>query len=271
MTRLDDYAGERTRLLDSILSVLEGASAVKAVWLFGSLGRGEQDALSDIDIWVVMEDARIQDLVNHPTNFISQFGRPLLRLEAPQNAPLGGVYRMACYDAPAGPHIIDWYWQPASLAFIPADVKVLFDRILLPVIDQPVEFAGRSAINRALADLPGHFTSFFWMMWMITAKNAYRYPFEEEMELIPYVVEPICRTRKYLGLPEDLHLRSIPPHPSFDAKFDLLASLADQMVPLMQALSRRGETVPSEVIPAAYRYLEMLRSVHAIGRPFDRP
>jgi hypothetical protein len=101
---------------------------VKASWLFGSLGRGDGDALSDFDLWVVVDDDRIEDIAAQPRLFSAQFDNPVLFLDAPQNAPEGGDCLMTCYDAPTAPHIVDCYWQPYSRAFVPGQVRLLFDR-----------------------------------------------------------------------------------------------------------------------------------------------
>jgi hypothetical protein len=258
MDPLHDYAMERKQLLHSIVSFLERDPAVKAAWLLGSLGRGEADYLSDIDIWVVMEDECIPGLLVHPDEFISRPGSPILRLEAPQNAPRGGVYRMACYDAPVAPHIVDWYWQPRSRAFIFPDVKIILNPAGIPFRNEPLEFSGTAAPENLTA-LPVHFTTFFWMMWMITAKYAFRFPAEGEMELLPYLTGALSQARTCLGLPAQI-VPATPPHPDFQGKLSLLSSLADQMTQYMDSLFANGETVPMAVIPGAYRYIEMIRS-----------
>ena len=87
--------------------LLESGPHVNAARLFGSLGRGDGDALRDIDLWIVVDDDHIHRIISQPPEYSSQIGVPIFFLEAPQNAPEGGAYLMACVDAPIAPHIVD--------------------------------------------------------------------------------------------------------------------------------------------------------------------
>ena len=109
ITLLDDYLEERNQLLRTITNLLERDPIVKAAWLAGSFGRGGEDALSDFDLWVIVDDDQFHKIITQPHQYTSKIGNPVLFLEAPQNAPEGGAYLMTCYDAPVAPHIIDWY------------------------------------------------------------------------------------------------------------------------------------------------------------------
>jgi hypothetical protein len=202
---LERYGEERDQLLRLISDLLIKDPSVQAAWLFGSLGRGEEDALSDLDLWVVLDEARIAEVTARPLAYSSRAGTPVLYLEAPQNAPEDGAYLMACYDAPVAPHIVDWYWQPRSLAHIPSQERLLFDRAGLPRQDQPVRFPGLPA-NKGIIERPIHFISFFWMMLMITTKHAFRSPRAEQMELLPLLLDPIGKAQHLLGRNGSLHL-----------------------------------------------------------------
>jgi hypothetical protein len=67
----------------------------------GSIGRGEADDLSDIDIHLAVQDERCAELNAHRRAFVSWFGEPLLVQEAPQNAPPGGAFHLVRALAPA--------------------------------------------------------------------------------------------------------------------------------------------------------------------------
>ena len=104
------------------------------------MGRGDEDELSDLDLWVILNNVDIECIIARPPKYTSQIGNPVLSLEAPQNAPQGGAYLMTCYDAPIAPHIVDWYWQPQSLAYIPGQVRLLFDKVgLVHVVGQSIK------------------------------------------------------------------------------------------------------------------------------------
>ena len=256
---LDRYREERSQLLGAISEYLEKDPGVNAAWLFGSLGRGDEDALSDIDLWVIVDDEHIDNIITQPRWYASRIGTPILFLEAPQNAPDSGVYLMTCYDAKIAPHIVDWYWQPQSLANISGEVLLLFDRVGLIHNDQPPHFSGQPA-SKEIPERPIHLISFFWMMLMIAAKHAFRSPWGEEMGLLPLLVEPIDQAHHFLGQANPSTFIEIPSHKLPGEKIQLLYKLADRMSELMIALSERGEEVPTLIPPAAYRYLNLIES-----------
>jgi len=254
------YRRETSQLLRSITDLLESDPQVKAAWLFGSQGRGEADELSDLDLFVVVDGEPAAGGAARLRSETSRIGTPLLFVDAPQNAPRAGAYLMACYDAPTAPHIVDWYWQPRSLAYIPPEVRVLFDRAGLPRQDQPVAFGGQ-APDADSAVLPDRFISFFWMMLMITAKQAARDPGSEKMRLLPYLLDPIARARHFLGQEQALSPISTLPQRSAAEKMGLLSALADEMGRLMAAVSARGVEVPGRVLPGAYRSLGLVDAI----------
>lgn len=82
----------------------------EAIWLAGSLGRGEGDPWSDVDLLVVGGDL--------------PFGDAILTLEVPGNGPADGRYVGAMYDIDPLPLWVDWYSWPATLA-APRDALLL--------------------------------------------------------------------------------------------------------------------------------------------------
>ena len=53
---------EREALLARITESLEADGRIAAAWLFGSMGRGETDDLSDLDLRVVAYDEHIESI-----------------------------------------------------------------------------------------------------------------------------------------------------------------------------------------------------------------
>lgn len=255
--QLNQYQEERNQLLITIRELLENDPRVKAAWLFGSLGRGDEDALSDIDLWVVVDDAYIEQVIAQPRQFTSQVGHPVLFFDAPQNAPEGGTYLMTCYDAPIAPHIVDWYWQPQSLAYIPDQVRLLFNKAGLERKDQSNNFPGRPA-DEEIIERPIYFISFFWMMLIITAIQACRSPRAEEMALLPHLVNQMVKARCFLCQEGVLN---VPPHAMPGEKIRLLYQLANQMGTLMGRIAEQGEEVPALIIQGVYRYLKLVKSI----------
>ncbi len=258
--RLFHYQNERAALLEKIQTRLENDPHVIAAWLWGSLGRGDADPLSDIDLWVVTAEDPL-----YPQGFDSRRFRqlpaaidpPLMTLEVPQNAPENGAYLMACYDAPVAPHIVDWYFQLQSSAYIPPNTLLLFDRAGLPEKDEPVSFPGRPASSET-GEQPAHFITFFWMMLLITAKRIYRSPRAPGIDLLPILLPPFIKAQKLLKQNRPLRLEEIPTYQSPLDKLNFLRRLAGQMDGMMAALAAQGEAVPHAMFLAALGYLEMV-------------
>nr|MBA2285799.1 nucleotidyltransferase domain-containing protein [Ktedonobacteraceae bacterium] len=116
---------EQEALLQQALVVLQADQRVVAAWLFGSRGRGTSDALSDLDVWVIVRDEFIEVASAERESFVAQCGSPVLVLEAPQNAPAGGAYLMALYPGQAGVQQVDWYWQRQGDASRPRHAVLL--------------------------------------------------------------------------------------------------------------------------------------------------
>jgi predicted nucleotidyltransferase len=89
------HQAERDALLQRARRMVEQDARICAAWLFGSLGRGDADALSDIDLFLVIEDADQAQVVQTRYQMMAQLAEPVLILEAPQNWPPGGIYNMA--------------------------------------------------------------------------------------------------------------------------------------------------------------------------------
>ncbi len=256
--KLSIYQSEREGLLDQITKSLQEDSRVSAVWLFGSLGRDDADALSDIDIWVVIADDHIQDVVNHRQKFVAQISQPIFFVEASQNAPQDGGYLMAYYDMFIGPHQVDWYWQPQSLAYIPSETHVLFERIGLTRNDQSIEFPNREPIKEFVEN-PLHFISYFWAMLLITAKYVPRKPPTEEMRLLPYVLQPFHKTQQILGQnPTTNHMLQT----ARREKLTVLRRLADEMCVFMPQIAAQGYVVPDAAPTAVYKFLDLMEEVY---------
>ncbi|MGC4105229.1 MAG: hypothetical protein QM753_02590 [Thermomicrobiales bacterium] len=132
------YARDRDLLLAHIVDQLASDPDVLAIWLEGSLGRGESDDLSDLDIGIVMNDARIADIVTDPGLHARAVVETSLELPAPSNAPKRGAYLLAWVPWGDGriPFQVDWYWYAASSAVRPANARLVLNRTDEPI---PVE------------------------------------------------------------------------------------------------------------------------------------
>src|SRR5260221_14193953 len=83
------HATNRDELLSHIVAVLNADDRVVAAWLTGSLGRGEDDDFSDIDLGVAVRDSHAAELCARPWQvagyttearlaLFAQFGTPAI-------------------------------------------------------------------------------------------------------------------------------------------------------------------------------------------------
>ncbi len=229
-----------------------------SAWLFGSLGRGTEDDLSDLDLFVAVEDYAVPFVIADHADYIWKLGSPLLVLDAPQNRPPGGAYNMALYRGQNGPHQVDWYWQPRSLAAIPAQTRVLFDRVGLPRLDTPPRFDYQPAPERTPQQQLTHQIDFFWVMLLIAAKYIARSPDEEGAGLLDFVRKIHAETRG-LALPDALPTPVIlSALPDFAAKLRLLRDLGRDMEDVAAIVARQGVPSAAAIVPPAYRYLDFV-------------
>ena len=174
-----ERAAARRHWLDQALGQLQVIPAVVAVWLWGSGGRGDDDALSDWDIFVAWDDAA--DVGGLDAEWFRRFGEVLWWHEDPYNAPTEGRYVAAGYPAPYTLLPVDWYLQPASAAQIGTDTRILLERSPLPRV--PAETyklfpSVTHAVESVLPTDPGervqHQLDWFWFMYAPMAKWAAR-------------------------------------------------------------------------------------------------
>src|SRR5512143_811598 len=100
---LNTYRANRDELLARIIHALSNDERFVAAWLTGSFGRNDADALSDLDLTLVVSDAysgnlckRNEQVSSQTTaerlDLFSQFGTPAIIHENNHNAPEGGTF-----------------------------------------------------------------------------------------------------------------------------------------------------------------------------------
>ncbi|HYO49260.1 MAG TPA: nucleotidyltransferase domain-containing protein [Chloroflexia bacterium] len=251
---------ERAALLQRAIEVLTGDRRVVAAWLFGSLGRGDADDLSDIDLWVVVADEHIEVVRSTKREYICYVGEPLLIEEAPQNAPPGGAYLLALYGGEAGPHQVDWYWQPQSSARLPQDTRLLFDRVGV----QPAEPLPAMTHEARVEAASGKY-AFFWAMANITAKKIARREGWTVLRMLDMLKYTSDEVHWLVGVRDDRPtyesgFTALPPvQPS--EQLALLRELAEEMEALSPELARLGSDVSPEAIRQTYTFLGVVQSI----------
>jgi hypothetical protein len=175
-----DYARNRGEHLEQLLAFLRHDERFVAAWLVGSLGRNDEDELSDFDLRVAVADAYAERLCacspQHEGTVTSaerlalyeRFGQPLVLCEAPSFGPKGGCFNHVVYRETA--MTVDWVLIPQKDAQIPQqDCRLLFDKVGLPsappAAPEPIEERLQQA-SRAV--------SAFWMMTSIAIKYLLR-------------------------------------------------------------------------------------------------
>lgn len=265
---LETRRAEREALSGRLQALLEREARVTAAWFYGSVGRGDEDDLSDLDVRVVVADEHMDAVRAQKREFVAQVGMPLLLQEAPQNAPAGGAFLLSCYDGQEGPQEIDWTWQPQSLAFIPAETRLILDRVGLPrsapphvpQIDAfPVE--DTRSPERRYRDQTYNLTSFFWAMLSTQAKFVARAPWDGGMGFLEMLRNATQDARGLVDLPRCYVYGDPPSLARPEEKVGMLRELASGMEELMPQLVRRGGEVCSVAVPRVHRFLDLVESI----------
>ena len=261
---------ERSDLLNRIVDNLLAERSVCAAWLSGSVSRGGDDALSDLDIHIVVDDQAIGDFIDNRKVYAPKPARPVLLMDNLGNAPVGGAYLLALYEGEIGPQHVDWFWQPESKSRLPDDEKILFDRVGLPTMPgaQWRREAHRPPAPSLGADPPvhdllTHKMEFFWAMSLIVAKHIARRNGAVvdrmtgviartlvEIAALSGAESELRETRESLSLPSGLDAASS------EVQFDALGRLAHYAEALGERLVAQNVNVmvSSEAVRQIYRF-----------------
>jgi hypothetical protein len=99
---------------------------VAGAWLVGSLGRGEGDCYSDIDLVVAIDPTTPPSVLADPVAALHLPGTVLFTRPKPRNAPAGGAYLAICIELAGLPVLVDLYLWPTTTAAVPADARILY-------------------------------------------------------------------------------------------------------------------------------------------------
>lgn len=149
MKHLDDYRRERDALLARIVAALKSDESIIAAWLAGSNGSGTADNLSDLDLWIVVDDDRIGDIALDPAAFVHAIAPTIMEIHAPEIAPPGGAFLLTWIKGAFGPQEVDWYWRTASEANRPMRTQLLFERRPTP-LESPTLRLSPAELDRAI-------------------------------------------------------------------------------------------------------------------------
>ncbi len=178
MSSLKTYLASREALLAEIIKTLSADERFVAAWLTGSLSRSDADAVSDLDLTVVISDPYSEILCACPKQVSSQtteerfalfsrFGQPAAIHENNHNAPEGGTFTFVLYTSSAA--MVDWILIPHKKAQRPSQARILFDKVNIPVSPP----TGPESLEQR-ANMASDTVAFFWMMAAVTAKYVVR-------------------------------------------------------------------------------------------------
>ena len=257
---------ERNDLIQRLIIGLKQDERVIAAWIAGSVARGDEDWLSDIDINIAVADESIEEVVQGRHEFAAQLVTPSLSMDQMRNAPPRGGYLLVHYPGEFGPQHVDWFWQPESLANIPDNGRLLFDKVGLPGIDGKVwedemnQTESRPAIDSTdPVDLLTHDVKFFWPMSLIVAKYITRGENETVGHMIELIERTLSRVTDSLGVDDQILTAS--DAATQDAQFQTLRSKSQQAQSLHVALQERAVVIPTEAITQVEQFFDACESV----------
>lgn len=247
----ETYRQGREALLTTIVAALAADERVVAAWLTGSYARGEADAVSDVDLTVVIAGAYADTLCRRGDMataqpaaerlaFVSRFGEPANVHENNHNAPPGGTFTSILYRPSAC--VVDWTLAPQAQARRPATARLLFERLPIPLAPPP-----EPPEPALLAAQVAEQVAFFWMMAAVVAKYLVRgdlgfvYCRLADLEQLVSHIEHSLK-----GQAHKHHRNLSNPRPLERTSEDLsatLVGLCDRMAEQMTAAERMGMTL----------------------------
>jgi len=257
---------EHEALLQRAVEVLQADQRVVAAWLFGSRGRHTPDALSDTDLWVVVEDEQIETICQERQYYVTQLGQPVLLLEAPGNAPARGAYLMALYPGQAGVHQVDWYWQRQSDASLPRHAEPLFDRGEIPQDSRPEQLDPPGTppplTKPERAERATQLSSYFWVMSNIAVKSVLRHQSWSAVSTIEMLRGLVDEVKQLVGLSitrkgqEEWRTSVLPPVVPRE-QIAMLRETAQAMERLTPEIEAVGGHVQSAAIAYVYDFFDL--------------
>ncbi len=260
---LSIHVSERSRILASLSVSFERDERIRVGWLWGSFMRGEQDDLSDLDIWLLVAPGTVNQLGGVIEQYCREAGSVVCCGENAHNAPKGGGYFSALLAGSHGLHHLDIYWQEVGDAEVP-DAPLLLNRIGEPAPEVAVEsVAVHEGEESELEQCRGKF-AFVWLMLSVAAKYLARDP-ASDMKLMSYPRNAFEETAAILGIQDQVGETqwSAPDEPQ--AKVELLRQVARKTATLEEECQARGLRLSTEVNSCLMRYFDLVEGILKIG------
>ncbi len=210
---------------------LQADPAVSAAGLVGSLGRGDADDWSDIDLLIVVPDGQVGQYAD--ATRLPGSEQVIWSIDARRNVPRGAGAIGALYVIAALPLHVDWYVYPLSRAAWVADAKVIFDRDGLPRLNDT--FHEHQEKREVQPPAP-------------KAANAHRLL---QVSLVPVAGKHVARRSPDAG--RMVEFAGGPHAPG--------ASPGEHLAMLRRLLVQQRDEAPEEMLAANSRYLDLVEAV----------
>lgn len=235
---------------------------VVAAWLWGSGGRGTDDALSDWDVFIATDTSAATDHLADP-GWFSRFGAVAWVRENEYNAPAEGRCFSVGYPAAFEPLAVDLYLQPASAAIIGTDTRVLLEKRPVPRAERETFALFPNVASHTPYALPtdpaqrlGERLVWFWFMFSPIAKWLARRDDRRVNGELPGMYDVLTEAAHFAD-------HALPARADDADLVIQVRRLADHMTRIHPALSARHVRVPETV--TAYQQLDTAQLIHRSG------
>lgn len=261
------YVAARDGLLRALVTSLRSDDRIIAAWLGGSFGHDQEDALSDLDVQVVVSDAAGALLCVRPWQraarttearlaLFSCCAEPAIIFENNGNAPVSGTSTCVIYTCAI---VVDWLLLPYTGASRPPDSRLLFDKAGIPLAESPVLAPREKRVERASERV-----AYFWMMAAITAKYIVRGDVVYAHHLLVALNDCVREVRELVtGTPPGYRRGSlIGAEAGLDDPESAVRELCRRMLALASEVVALGGVVPAEPLPIVNAILSLAADRH---------
>jgi predicted nucleotidyltransferase len=155
----------RNQLIENIKNVYQDKYQLS--FLTGSLSRDHSDNLSDIDVWLVADEEKINNLIKQRFDHYNQVGKIAHFCEPPHHSPLNGMASTVIYNTEGILTEVDYSLCSNKVAKFIKNAKVLFGEVNIP--------EGFPENNTEKRELPETYRlDFFLMLLFIAVKKTHR-------------------------------------------------------------------------------------------------
>jgi len=182
----------RNQLIENIKNVYK--DKYQLGFLTGSLSRENSDNLSDIDVWLITDEEKINDLIEQRFEHYNQIGKIVHFCEPPHHSPLNGMASTVIYEREGILTEVDYYLCSNKVAKFIENAKILFGELQIP--------EGFPENNTEKRDLPETYRlDFFLMLLFIAVKKTHRND-RKYLDMFSGVYQKLKTEYGYSDLPE---------------------------------------------------------------------